>query len=324
MSLLCFNCNFASRKCVLISISFFILTNIVFFISYTGYENPINLVEIARSSDNVIRTWVNSGIFHSNNINHWNYDRFISDFDSALQEDSLSGNFIQLIDYFMWTNSSSCQLTHDFGGIMMENPSGLDGQKAVCIDPMVAPEPNKCLVYSFGIKNEWSFDEEMELYGCEVFSFDPSMKMEHHDHSHGIHFYNWGLSDVEKYDANLNWTLRSLSSIYGTLSARHGLKIIDYLKIDIEFLEWIALPQIIQSGMLLNVRQLGVEIHLDSKEGIGQLRNWAKQLRLIERMGMIRFDSKRNPWYVGNIKNLGLYISLGYEIAWYNSKLIKN
>jgi hypothetical protein len=284
----------------------------------------MNLLKIARSSGNVTRTWVKGDIFNLNSINPLNYDRFISDLDSALQEYSITGNYNQLIQYFMWTNSSSCLLTHDFGGMMMKNPSGLDGQKAVCIDPMVAPEPNKCLVYSFGIQNEWSFDEQMELYGCEVFAFDPSMNMEHHDHSHGIHFYNWGLNDVDKYDRDLNWTLHSLSTIYETLSARHGLKIIDYLKIDIEFFEWIALPQIIRSGMLLKVRQLCVEIHIDSNDRIDQLRILAKQLRLIERMGMIRFDSKRNPWNAGNFENLGLDISLGYEIAWYNSKLIKN
>jgi hypothetical protein len=47
---------------------------------------------------------------------------------------------------------------------MLKNPSGKDGQKAVCIDPQVAPQPGECLVYSFGIADDWSFDEEMEEY----------------------------------------------------------------------------------------------------------------------------------------------------------------
>ncbi len=33
----------------------------------------------------------------------------------------------QVIDYFYWANASSCRLSHDFGGKMMKNPSGLDG-----------------------------------------------------------------------------------------------------------------------------------------------------------------------------------------------------
>ena len=91
------------------------------------------------------------------------------------------------------------------------NPSGLDGQKAVCIDPSVAPQPKNCIVYSFGINNEWSFDEDdMEIYGCEVFAFDPS-GMKHHNYSQHIHFYSWGLGYQDEQQDG--WEMRSLSSI---------------------------------------------------------------------------------------------------------------
>jgi hypothetical protein len=36
-------------------------------------------------------------------------------------------------------------------------------------------EDRKCVVYSFGIANNWLFDELMVKHGCDVFSFDPSM-----------------------------------------------------------------------------------------------------------------------------------------------------
>jgi hypothetical protein len=244
----------------------------------------------------------------------------LTDWDALLDSDTLTGP--QLVKYFMWTNHSSCQLSHDFGGVMMDNPSGLAGQKAVCIDPKVAPKPGDCLVYSFGINDEWSFDEKMSRYGCEVFAFDPSMDMNPHDHSPGnVHFYNWGLGEKDEYDRNFNWTIRSLSTIYKKLSARHGRKIIDYLKIDIEYSEWIALPQIIASGMLANVRQLGMEVHLDEVASLEQHVEWAKLLRTIEKMGMVRFDSEYNPWFRGNFTLFSLSASLGYEIAWYNSNL---
>jgi hypothetical protein len=207
---------------------------------------------------------------------------------------------------------------------MMKNPSGLTGQKAVCIDPPVAPQPGKCLVYSFGISNEWSFDEKMAEYGCEVFSFDPSMGLNQHDHIPGVHFYNWGLSDRNEYDHNLNWKIRSLSSIYETLSTLHGSKVIDYLKIDVEYSEWIALPDIIRSGMLSKIRQLGMEIHLDTESSLEEHLEFAKLLRSIEKMGMVRFDSEYNPWFVGNFTQFPLKGSLGYEIAWYNSNLFNN
>ncbi|XP_046643949.1 probable methyltransferase-like protein 24 [Daphnia pulicaria] len=266
-------------------------------------------------------------VFPSNNIVQFSIEKNINcdssssiDWDALLSSATLTAN--QLLQYFLWTNHSSCQLSHYFGGIMMKNPSGLAGQKVVCIDPKVAPKPRKCLVYSFGINNEWSFDEKMSLYGCEVFSFDPSMGLDHHVHSPGnIHFYNWGLGDRNEYDQELNWTIRSLSSIYETLSIRHGRKVIDYLKIDIEYSEWIALPDIISSGMLSKVRQLGIEVHLEVTDSLEQHLERARVLRSIEKSGMIRFDSEYNPWYFGNFTKFHLTGSLGYEIAWYNGKL---
>lgn len=196
-------------------------------------------------------------------------------------------------------------------------------KKTVCIDPEVAPDPDECLVYSFGINNEWSFDEEIRNYGCEVFSFDPSMGVDHHDHGPGIHFYNWGLGDKEETSVK-GWTIRSLSSIYNNLTARHGKRIIDYLKIDVESAEWKALPQMMASGMLSNVRQLGIEIHFGVNETMAKNREWAKLLRLIEKMGMVRFDSKYNPWSMVNFTQIALFnVPFAYEIAWYNSQLLR-
>ena len=243
--------------------------------------------------------------------------------DAVLDSTSLTGN--QLLEYSKWTNRSSCELIHDFGGVMLRNPSGIDGQKAVCLDPQVAPNPDNCLVYSFGINNEWSFDEQMENYGCQVFAFDPSMSRGPHDHSAAIHFYDWGLSDRDEVKIDKNWKLRSLSSIYNDLISRHGNKIIDYLKIDVEFAEWIALPQIFESGMLSKVRQLGLEIHLNEKESMDKIRGYAKILRSIEKMGFVRFDSKYNPWSMTNFTQIGLIsVPFAFEIAWYNNNLLHN
>ncbi len=60
-------------------------------------------------------------------VPHNDYARF------KLKPEEMSA--VELMDYFSWSNSSSCKLAHDFGGAMMANPSGLDGQKAVCIQP---------------------------------------------------------------------------------------------------------------------------------------------------------------------------------------------
>jgi len=221
----------------------------------------------------------------------------------------------QMIDYFNWSNRSSCGLAHDFGGQMMNNPSGLDGQKAVCLDPKVAPQPGNCIVYSFGINNEWSFDDLMEKYGCEVFAFDPSMNVENHNRSKMIHFFKMGLDDHDHIDSDNNWKLRSLKTIYKDLG--HEGKIIDYLKIDIEGGEWKVLAEMIKTGMMSKVRQLAVEFHLSSSNSMEEFRSAVALLKSMEDSGLVRFDSKYNPWFKMEIPSLNYNGPVGFEIAWY-------
>lgn len=245
----------------------------------------------------------------------------LSSYWETVDFDTLTGT--QLLQYFLWTNRSSCKLVHDFGGKMWKDPAlvGLDGQKAVCIDRQIVPNHNNCLVYSFGIDEDWSFDEAMEQYGCEVFAFDPTMGIDHHDHSPRIHFYRWGLSTVE--DESTKWVMHTFSYIYNNLTSRHGHRIIDYLKVDIEQDEWQVVPNLIEHGILSNVRQLGLEIHLPASDQIEEYREKAKVLRSLENMGMVRFDSKFNPWYAQNFTEIKVSGYGAYEIAWYNSKLLE-
>ena len=136
-----------------------------------------------------------------------------------------------------------------------------DGQKAVCLIPhSVAPDPSSCLVYSFGIDNDWSFDETMEKYGCEVYSFDPSIEdvQDKFDHSPKIHFYKIGLGPKNTTN-DKGWKIMNLESIRNMLG--HNNRIIDYLKIDIETAEWSVLPQIMETGQLDSVKHMVLEIH---------------------------------------------------------------
>uniref|UniRef100_A0A0P6DGM6 Uncharacterized protein n=1 Tax=Daphnia magna TaxID=35525 RepID=A0A0P6DGM6_9CRUS len=232
-----------------------------------------------------------------------------------------------IVDYFLWTNQSSCQISHYFGGLLVSSAAGIvsmDGQKAICLDPIVAPRPYRCIVYSFGINYEWSFDDAMDLYGCKVFSFDPSMNVSNHRRNEKTIFYQMALNDVDKneWKNNIGIPSRTLSSIYNMLEPIHGQNvIIDYLKIDIESAEWIVLPQILKSGMLDKVRQLSVETHMDFNEDVEMCCEQAKIIHLLEDYGMIRFDSKPNIYSAINLpqrKSLGFE---AYEIAWYNYRV---
>lgn len=236
-----------------------------------------------------------------------------------------------VFDYFAWSNHSSCPLINDFGGKFKDKNEGrlryYDGQKAVCLLPQsVAPTVSSCLVYSFGIKNEWSFDDAMEKYGCEVYSFDPSMlnATEKFDHSPKVHFNKIGLGPKNTITGK-GWKVRNFESIRNMLGHRN--RIIDYLKIDIETGEWGILPQLMQTGEFDNVKQLGLDVHIERKfteSNLNELKGYVQVLRTMERdFGMVRFDSKINPFWTRPFSYMNnRVLSLGYEIAWYNQKFI--
>ena len=71
-----------------------------------------------------------------------------------------------VFQYLHWSNCAACQMPVDFGFVMARsgNPGGVahpDGQKLVCLDQYIAPVFNNCHVYSFGINNQWTFDEDI-------------------------------------------------------------------------------------------------------------------------------------------------------------------
>ena len=95
-------------------------------------------------------------------------------------------------------------------------------------------------------------------------------------------------------------------------------RVIDYLKMDIEGHEGDAIPQIVTSGMLANIRQLGFELHLTYDQPLERIRSLvADVVQAVEVAGMVRFDSKANPWSLVYSPALNHTGSMGFEIAWY-------
>ncbi|XP_048251012.1 probable methyltransferase-like protein 24 [Haliotis rufescens] len=188
-----------------------------------------------------------------------------------------------------------------------------DGGWEICDDAEYRPV-KPCIVYSFGINNDFSFDDETaKNYECDVFSFDPSMKQKSYQRSPRVRFLSLGI-DGKDYKKG-PWNLHSLTSFKKMLN--HTGRFIDVLKMDVEHSEWPALPNMISSGELSKVRQFLVEYHgkCDTKN---DCRNKLKILKDIYDKGFRKFYVHKNH-QCGFKNNLFPVIRTGcYEIHYVN------
>ena len=235
-------------------------------------------------------------------------------------------NAEDLMDYLYWNDPDTpCRIAHDFGGELNNFPhmiNAMDGHKKMCMDKQFRPEVNNCVVYSFGINDEWSFDEAVEKMGCQIYAFDPTMKRDDFDKSDNIHFFNMGLSDRDDdKDEGNGWKTRTLKSVYEMLVPKHGRVPIDYVKMDIEMSEWPVIPNLIETGMLEHVKQLAVELHFHYGDiSVMYMRSCMSIVRNLEKHGMIRFASRPNYYMNGPV--MGKKQHTIFELVWMNSKFM--
>ncbi|XP_042857315.1 methyltransferase-like protein 24 [Penaeus japonicus] len=160
-----------------------------------------------------------------------------------------------------------CENKENVGGTEASALLGLikfrDGDKWVCTDEGVGPAARDCLVYSFGINYEWSFDDAMAERGCKVFSFDPTMQSPDHQRSENVMFLKLGISNFTGHQviAGVQSKVARLPDIMARLG--HTGREIDYLKIDIEGMEVAVLQDLLlrDPDILASVKQIGMEIH---------------------------------------------------------------
>lgn len=215
--------------------------------------------------------------------------------DSTIQRMNQNGH-MDLYHRYLTSTQIYCKEVVRLGGVT-------DGGWDVCNDSKYKPQ-QPCLVYSFGIKWDFSFDDAIaETYGCEVHSFDPSMNTTDFQRSKHIWFHDVGLLDKKDFFyKKRNWTLSTLTDIREDLG--HTARKINILKIDIERSEWAALPDMIRSGSIRDVTQLYIEFHSHGTPRHLQI------LRLLYNEGFRIFWYHRNPECVLN-KQL-------FQYAWCN------
>ena len=177
-----------------------------------------------------------------------------------------------------------CANLQRFGGHYMDGCHYWDGHKFVCMPDLINEiENNECLVYSFGVSNDWSFEKAMGDMGCKVLSFDPTV-----DHPNkladNVWFEKLGLGTQKDEELSLD----SFSSILH--KNRHENSSISYLKIDIEGEEVNGLQHWFNSGALDNVQQIGMEYHLVNLRSTVNFFKAIQQLYLKSDFRLISFD----------------------------------
>ncbi|XP_046554049.1 probable methyltransferase-like protein 24 isoform X1 [Haliotis rubra] len=191
-----------------------------------------------------------------------------------------------------------------------------DGGWEICDDANYRPV-KPCIVYSFGISNDFSFDDDTaKNYECNVFSFDPSMTQASYQRSPRVRFFKSGLGGKDQ--KSNSWDLQTLTTIKKMLN--HTGKYIDVLKMDIENSEWPSLPNMVSSGELSNVGQFLVEYH----GPCSNLNDCVSKLKILKDV----HDAGFRKFYVHKNHNCGLTNALFpvirtfcYEIHYVNIKL---
>lgn len=141
------------------------------------------------------------------------------------------------------------------------------GRKAVCMDSVFNITPGDCHVLSFGINNDFSFDDDFDHFGCKVYAFDPTMDMEDQQRSPNSRFLKLGIGNIKgKRKVGMGRSFNFLEvDRYENILERLGLTntIIDYIKMDVELSELEFFQDIFRNSphLLKNIKQMEVEVH---------------------------------------------------------------
>ena len=134
----------------------------------------------------------------------------------------------------------------------------MGGGYELCLDPPLLQKGKKCVAFSFGIQNDFSFDDDIgTILNCTVHSFDPSMRPQEYARSNNTYFHNIGVG-AANYKSSNGWPMYRFSDIRKIL----GYGVIDIVKMDIEDSDWPVLRDIVESGEAsMFIKQIALEMH---------------------------------------------------------------
>ncbi len=160
----------------------------------------------------------------------------------------------------------------------LANPEGnRDGVWPICADGLSI---GNCIVYSFGIANDWSFDTSMGQIGCEVHSFDPSVQLPE-QLAPNVTFHPWGLKGKRTEGAFSKAAETSygpqLGELFTLQEIRHRLGHtgpLSVLKIDCEGCEWAFFSEFRKNPVVLP-DQIALELHFSQTFGFTSPRSFS-------------------------------------------------
>ncbi|MPD05487.1 hypothetical protein E2C01_101234 [Portunus trituberculatus] len=89
------------------------------------------------------------------------------------------------------------------GGQLVPDRTYFSGEKWMCMDDRFRVEPGRCVVLSFGIAEDFSFDDDLDKrFQCKVYSFDPTIKKPTHRRSPNVMFYDIGIASYDRLHTN--------------------------------------------------------------------------------------------------------------------------
>ena len=172
--------------------------------------------------------------------------------------------------------ANHCNIIKTIGGQQWLGGCGfINGEKLVCMDKLYQDlQRSDCLVYSFGVGDEWSFESMMAEMGCMVHAYDPTVNLP--PNSTNLKFYPMGLGhEDDPYNSEMPvLTLQTILEQNGDAN-----KPITYLKLDIEQAEIKVMEQLRSTKIFEEqISQIGIEVHTGELESEGQIVNGLSSL----------------------------------------------
>ncbi|KAJ1444702.1 methyltransferase domain-containing protein [Pelagophyceae sp. CCMP2097] len=166
-----------------------------------------------------------------------------------------------------------------------------DGGWTACVERDSADGPERfvgskgepCLVYSIGIRKDWTFDLAAAAAGCEVHSFDPTIGLDPAGRPRGVNvtFHPWGLGAVDGEALKVAEFAEAAGGAgrlytFDTLRRKlgHSKRRVSLLKMDIEAQEWGVFAQLAESGAAQDLGQILVELHFWGAACIRKMDAW--------------------------------------------------